>query len=82
MAFSRRDGLKVIGAGAVGALAGGGMLLRPAAALVPVGTPEHDAEPKDGGEWILAATELPDTLDPHKTGRRSPARSWATAATA
>lgn len=42
-------------------------LLASATAAVPVGTPEA-GEPNEGGEWIVGITELPDTLDPHKTG--------------
>jgi peptide/nickel transport system substrate-binding protein len=35
---------------------------------IPVGTPEEGVEPQEGGEWIVGISELPDTLDPHKTG--------------
>lgn len=67
MTFTRRDGLKLTGM--FGALAAGGAVIRTAgAAPIPVGTPETDTQPKEGGEWIMAISELPDTLDPHKTG--------------
>jgi len=53
----------------LGVLTAGGALVRPAwAAPIPVGTPESDTQPKDGGEWFIGISELPDTLDPHKTG--------------
>lgn len=67
MSFSRRHGLK--SAGIAGSLIAGASLARLAGAQpVPIGTPEPEAEPKDGGEWIIGISELPDTLDPHKTG--------------
>ena len=67
MPFSRRDGLKMTGM--LGAMAAAGSLVHPtAAAPIPVGTSEPEAQPKDGGEWIIGISELPDTLDPHKTG--------------
>ena len=67
MPITRRDGLKLTGM--FGALAAGGAMIRDAgAAPIPVGEPESDGQPKEGGEWIIAISELPDTLDPHKTG--------------
>lgn len=66
MQFSRRDGLKASSIAATLAAASH-FAPRVLAAPIPVGTPD-DAEPQDGGEWIIGITELPDTLDPHKTG--------------
>lgn len=67
MSFSRRQGLK--STGIAGAVIANTQLARVAGAeIVPVGTPDAEAEPKDGGEWVIGISELPDTLDPHKTG--------------
>lgn len=37
-------------------------------AAAPVGEVDDGAEPIDGGELVISISELPDTLDPHKTG--------------
>ncbi len=69
MRFSRRDGFKL--AGTLGALAASGKLVSfgmAAAAPIPVGDPETEGKPRVGGEFIIGISELPDTLDPHKTG--------------
>lgn len=67
MTFSRRHGLKA--AGVAGSLLASTSLSRLAAAQpVPIGTPEPEAQPSEGGEWVIGISELPDTLDPHKTG--------------
>ncbi|MGH2560205.1 MAG: ABC transporter substrate-binding protein, partial [Thermomicrobiales bacterium] len=67
MRFSRRYGFKL--AGTLGALAASGKLVSYGmAAPIPVGEPEEGGEPHVGGEFIVGISELPDTLDPHKTG--------------
>ncbi len=67
MQFTRRNGLKA--AGIAGALAAGTRLPYGAlAAQSPIGDPEPEGEPVEGGEWVFGISELPDTLDPHKTG--------------
>ena len=67
MRFSRRRGLQL--AGLLGVLGANGKLVGFAnAAPIPIGDPEPGGTPKDGGEWIVGISELPDTLDPHKTG--------------
>lgn len=67
MRFSRRDGMKASAIAA--AVATSGQLAHQvSAAPKPIGTPDPAASPTDGGEWIIAISELPDTLDPHKTG--------------
>jgi peptide/nickel transport system substrate-binding protein len=67
--FSRRYGLKM--SAMLGALAATGNLAwfgDAAAAPVPVGTPDLEGQGTVGGEFIAGIVELPDTLDPHKTG--------------
>ncbi len=67
MPFSRRHGLK--SAGVLGSLMASASVSRLAgAAQIPIGTPEPEASPNEGGEWVIGISELPDTLDPHKTG--------------
>ncbi len=68
-AFSRRYGLKLTAT--LGALAATGTLAyfgNAAAAPIPVGTPDPEGQGPVGGEFIAGIVELPDTLDPHKTG--------------
>lgn len=65
MRFSRRDGLKLAG------LSAGLGVISPQIALGapnPVGKVDEGATPVDGGNLVLTLSELPDTLDPHKTG--------------
>jgi len=65
MRFSRRDGI------AASALATGYLATNPLSLLAapnPVGEVEEGATPVDGGELVITISELPDTLDPHKTG--------------
>jgi peptide/nickel transport system substrate-binding protein len=38
------------------------------AAPNPIGETEEGATPVDGGDFVATISELPDTLDPHKTG--------------
>jgi peptide/nickel transport system substrate-binding protein len=65
--FSRRFGLKV--AAALGAMAAAGNLRSIAfAEKTPVGDPVDGSEAKVGGELIVRAVELGDTMDPAKTG--------------
>lgn len=67
MSFSRRYGLKA--AGVSGSLIASAPLARLSAAQpLPIGTPDAEPQPIDGGEWIVGISELPDTLDPHTTG--------------
>lgn len=40
----------------------------PTVLAAPIGEHDADAEPVDGGELIVSISELPDTLDPQKTG--------------
>lgn len=67
MVFSRRDGVRA-SAAAAALLTSGQLADRVNAAPKPIGTPDEAAGPADGGEWVIAISELPDTLDPHKTG--------------
>lgn len=67
MVFSRRSGLK-LSATAASLFALDTWAPSASAALRPVGDPPESVTPADGGEWIIAISELPDTLDPHKTG--------------
>jgi peptide/nickel transport system substrate-binding protein len=65
MRFTRRDGITA------SALAAGYLAANPFSLLAapnPVGDVEEGATPVDGGELVLTISELPDTLDPHKTG--------------
>jgi peptide/nickel transport system substrate-binding protein len=65
MRFSRRDGMTA------SALAAGYLATNPFSLLAapnPVGDVDEGATPVDGGELIITISELPDTLDPHKTG--------------
>lgn len=65
MRFSRRDGI------AAAALTAGALATSPRslfAAPNPIGDVDDGATPVDGGELIISISELPDTLDPHKTG--------------
>src|SRR5690606_1324459 len=65
MRFSRRDGI------VASALAAGYLATNPLSLLAapnPVGEVEEGATPVDGGELVITISELPDTLDPHKTG--------------
>lgn len=50
------------------AMAGGQHVIWPAVAQQAIGETGEGATPVDGGEFIIAISELPDTLDPHKTG--------------
>jgi peptide/nickel transport system substrate-binding protein len=66
-AFSRRFGLKM--GAMLGAMAAAGNLVSVQyVGAVPVGETDPEATPTVGGEIIIGAVELGDTLDPHKTG--------------
>ena len=67
MSFSRRHGLKTAGIAST-LLAAGAVPRISAGQAAPIGEGASDAEPLEGGEWIIGISELPDTLDPHKTG--------------
>jgi peptide/nickel transport system substrate-binding protein len=62
--LSRRRVLQAMSTAAVA----GSAVAGPVALAAPVGTPQANATPKAGGDWIVSIAEEPDTLDPHKTG--------------
>jgi peptide/nickel transport system substrate-binding protein len=65
MRFTRREGL------AASALTAGFVVTSPLslfAAPNPIGEVDEGATPVDGGALVISISELPDTLDPHKTG--------------
>jgi peptide/nickel transport system substrate-binding protein len=65
--FTRRFGLKM--GAALGAMAAAGNLVSITYAEVkPIGEPDPELVPTVGGEVVIGANELGDTLDPHKTG--------------
>src|SRR4051794_29727168 len=65
--FTRRFGLKM--GAALGAMAAAGSLVSITYAEVkPIGEPDPELVPTVGGEVVVGANELGDTLDPHKTG--------------
>lgn len=65
--ISRREGIKISSALAAATL-GGQYVVWPALAQKAIGETADDATPVDGGEVIIGISELPDTLDPQKTG--------------
>lgn len=65
MRFTRRQGLFATAASA------GYVAIHPYAlfgAPNPIGEVEEGATPAEGGNLVVTISELPDTLDPHKTG--------------